>query len=133
MKTPQDWQDTYWKLREGIRDIPKVNQIDQWELLIRSIQLDAFKDGLKHSLKLIEQNESPYSMDANKIWTFIEEEEEKLTALPPYLMPVEPRQIEVKGQLAKDIDECITLLEVDIQPPEVRAYARLLRARYKMV
>lgn len=46
MKTAEDWQKRYWQLREGKRDIPKVEGLNQWDILVKEIQLDAWKQGM---------------------------------------------------------------------------------------
>ena len=52
MKTTEEWQNRYWKLREGKRDIPKVDGLNQWDILVKEIQLDAWKQGMTDAAKL---------------------------------------------------------------------------------
>jgi len=49
MKTAEEWQNRYWELRSNKRDIPRKENLHAWDILVKEIQLDAYKAGMREA------------------------------------------------------------------------------------
>lgn len=52
---------------------------DEWIKLVKQIQLDAMREGMRRSQKVIFETESPHNMDAQRIATSINDAIDSLT------------------------------------------------------
>ncbi len=57
MKTPEEIQKRYWQLRGDKRDIHHKQDETNWDILLKEIQLDAWKQGMMDAIELIGNNE----------------------------------------------------------------------------
>jgi hypothetical protein len=74
MKTPQEWQNEYWKLELAKEPLPKI---ERWPTLIRAIQLDAMKEGMRRAAEIANRLDIPDDMLRDTILTAAEQLTEK--------------------------------------------------------
>lgn len=68
MKTANEWQNEYWKLRNNPppKVAGKTPSMNEWEILVKQIQLDALKEGMQIVMKIVGQHNTAWDKDTRQ-------------------------------------------------------------------